>query len=108
MTTIAATSAMTPPTEQATKDPNAARLQKAAQQFEAIFIRQMLTTLEKTARISGSSQGTGASMYGSMVVNVMADAIAAAGGVGLGSALARDFNTGQPNGSPPASSEVKR
>jgi peptidoglycan hydrolase FlgJ len=108
MTVLASASAVTSPSVQATPDERPARLQQAARQFEAIFLRQMLATLGKTARMSGSTQGAATSMYGSMVVDVMADAVAAAGGLGLGDILARDLDVGQSDGVRSMSSEVKR
>ncbi|MBN1608802.1 MAG: rod-binding protein, partial [Polyangiaceae bacterium] len=95
MTVVAAASVLSSPSLQAPPDERSVRLLQAARQFEAIFIRQMLAALEKTARISGSDRGAGTSVYGSMVVDVMADAVAAAGGLGLGEALVRDLNAGQ-------------
>jgi flagellar protein FlgJ len=55
---------------------------RAAREFEAIFLRQMLTSLEKTGHM-GSTGSTGSDVYGSMMVGALADAVASAGGVGL-------------------------
>jgi peptidoglycan hydrolase FlgJ len=107
MSVLVAAPAMVLPGPTATPEERPARLEQAARQFEAIFIRQMLGALEKTARIAGN-QNAATSMYGSMVVDVMADAVAAAGGLGLGKALARDLEAGQSDGQRPVSSEVKR
>ncbi len=54
----------------------------AAREFEAIFLRQMLTSLEKSSHM-GSTGSAGSDVYGSMMVGALADAVAAAGGVGL-------------------------
>jgi len=56
------------------------RLQQAARQFEAMMLKRMLSSLEKTTKLD-SSKGT--SMYGSMIVDAMADAIVGSGGLGL-------------------------
>ena len=52
-----------------------------AQQFEAIFLRQLMGTLEKSGGFGGS--GTGAGIYKSMMVGALADSTAAGGGIGL-------------------------
>ena len=57
-----------------------ARLKEAAVQFEAVFVRQMLSSLEKAAGSPMGNQSSGGSIYGSMVVSPVADAIAHAGG----------------------------
>jgi flagellar protein FlgJ len=108
MTILATTSAMAALSHPSPADPGATRLQHAAQEFEAIFIRQMLATLDRTARISGSDRRATTSLYGTMVVDVMADAVAAAGGLGLGETLVREFEAGRSGGSSPTLPEVKR
>ncbi len=55
---------------------------KVARDFEAIFIRQLLSGLEKGGALSGASS-TGASMYKSMLVGSLADTAAEGGGIGL-------------------------
>ena len=55
---------------------------KVARDFEAIFIRQLLSGLEKGGAMSGASS-TGASMYKSMMVGSLADTAAEGGGIGL-------------------------
>ena len=67
------------------------RIKEAATQFEAVLLRQMLSSLEKTTNSSAGSQSTGGSIYGSMVVNTVADAIANAGGLGLASLLTKSL-----------------
>jgi peptidoglycan hydrolase FlgJ len=73
-----AASSHAPPTAPGVK-PEVAR---AAREFEAIFLRQILTSLEKTGHM-GSTGSTGSDVYGSMMVGALADAVASAGGVGL-------------------------
>lgn len=60
----------------------------AARKFEAIFVRQLLSSLEKTTQMGGE-KGTQGNVYGSMVVSSMADSISAAGGLGLGELVAQ-------------------
>jgi Rod binding domain-containing protein len=55
---------------------------RAAREFEAIFLRQILTSLEKSGHMGGTAS-TGSDVYGSMMVGALADAVANAGGVGL-------------------------
>lgn len=74
------------------------RLAEAAKQFEAVFIRQMLSSLEKTTGSSADTHTSGGAIYGSMVVNTVADAIANAGGLGLASLLTKSVQAGQGQG----------
>jgi Rod binding domain-containing protein len=55
---------------------------RAAREFEAIFLRQILASLEKSGHMGGTAS-TGSDVYGSMMVGALADAVANAGGVGL-------------------------
>jgi flagellar protein FlgJ len=70
-------------TNQAT---NSKKLLEASRQFEAIFLRQMLSSLERTTSIQGAKAG-GSQLYGSMLVDAVADSVSRAGGIGLGSML---------------------
>lgn len=54
---------------------------KASRDFEAIFLRQLLASMEKTGGIGGS--GSGAQVYRSMMVGALADSAAESGGIGL-------------------------
>jgi len=57
---------------------------EAAREFESIFLRTLLSSLEKTTKpASGGSLSAGQSAYGGMVVSAMADAMTSAGGIGL-------------------------
>ena len=58
-----------------------AAARKVAQQLEAIFLRQLMGSLEKTGGFGGSS--TGAGVYKSMMVGALADSTAEGGGIGL-------------------------
>ncbi len=60
-------------------DPATAR---AARDFEAIFVRKLLSSLERSSKISGAGS-SGSDMYGTMMVGALADAVASAGGIGL-------------------------
>jgi Rod binding domain-containing protein len=57
---------------------------EALKQFEAIFLRQLLGSLEKAGTFAGKKgPSSGSALYGSMMVGAMADAAADAGGIGL-------------------------
>jgi Rod binding domain-containing protein len=61
---------------------------KVAREFEAIMLRQMLSCLERTTGAGSKGPMTGGgSIQTSMMVNVLADAMAAAGGIGLGAVI---------------------
>ena len=70
---------------------------KAAKDFEAIFLRTLLSSLEKTTSMSGGGKlTTGQSTYGSMVVGAMADQISGTGGIGLADIVAKSLATHAP------------
>lgn len=75
-------------TEPATASGPDPKLLEAAKEFEAVFLRQMLKSLERSARLSGDTSQAGQSAYGSMIVEAMADAIATAGGIGVSELIA--------------------
>jgi Rod binding domain-containing protein len=69
-------------------DPEKLRL---AKEFEQIFIRKMLSSLEKSGRNAGGASSSSASgdAYGSMVVSALAEAVSKGGGIGLAEVIAR-------------------
>ena len=70
---------------------------RAAQEFEAIFLRKMLACMEKSNKVDGQgSHSSSGDAYSSMIVGALADAVAAAGGIGLGQAILHSIETGQP------------
>ena len=74
----------------ATRSEPRPEVMKAAREFETIFLRSLLSSLEKTTS-SGTtgSVKTGQSTYGSMVVGALADSMSGAGGIGLAEVIAR-------------------
>ena len=64
---------------------------QAAKEFEAIFLRKMLACIEKSSKVEGSSMSGGADAYSSMIVGALADAVSAAGGIGLGDSVLRSI-----------------
>ncbi|HVU01469.1 MAG TPA: hypothetical protein VHE30_06945 [Polyangiaceae bacterium] len=88
------------------------KLAQAAREFDAVFVRIVLKSLEKTTKLGGSSSmNAGQSAYGSMVVDSVADAVARAGGTGLadrliealGPRIAEPETKPAPGGADPAS-----
>jgi len=74
---------------------------KAAKDFEAIFLRTLLSSLEKTTSISGGGKlNTGQSTYGSMVVGALADNISGSGGIGLADIVAKSLSSHLPAAPP--------
>ena len=82
--TQAAQKAMTP--EEA-KDLHAKK--EAARAFEAIFVRKMLSSLEKSASGAASNANGGGGIYASMMVGSLADAVTQQGGIGLSDMIMR-------------------
>lgn len=66
---------------------------KAARDFEAMLLRQMLSRLENTTHAGERGPlSAGSSLHASMMINVLADALAAAGGLGLAQVLRADMH----------------
>ncbi len=79
------------------KTPQTAEV-KAAQEFEQIFVRKMLSSLEKTGRMGEKSSISGGSdVYSSMVVDALSNSIAASGGIGLADMVVRSIQTRKPS-----------
>lgn len=78
-------------------DAPAPEVLRAAREFESIFLRTLLGSLEKTTQMgSGGAISSGQSAYGSMVVSAMADSLSAAGGIGLADVIARALTARSP------------
>ena len=74
---------LTPPHQASdADDKSVAEAHKVAQQFEAIFLRQLMGALEKSGGLGNSSKG-GAGVFRSMMVTALADSTAEGGGIGL-------------------------
>ena len=68
-------------------DPEKLRL---AREFEQIFIRKMLASLEKSGKSAEPGRASaGGDAYGSMVVSALAEAVSNGGGIGLAEVIAR-------------------
>jgi len=75
-------------------------IKRAASQFEAIILRQLLTpTIEPIMNGGmGGAGGTGGGVYGYMLTDVLADSLSKGGGLGLTQMLSRQLT---PRGLPP-------
>jgi Rod binding domain-containing protein len=62
---------------------------EAARQFEAIFLRQLLSGLEKAGELGGGAVTSGSGIYGSMMVGALAESAASGGGIGLSELVLR-------------------
>ena len=80
------------PTAATPKAPPNPKLVEAAREFEGVFLRVVMSSLEKAANVGGpSSLSAGQSQYGSMIVDAMSDSISKSGGIGLADELVRDL-----------------
>ena len=76
-----------------------AEMVKVAREFESIFLRALLTPLEKATKMSGNPMSqAGQSAYGGMVVGAMADSMSASGGIGLAEVIAKAMAQHQSSG----------
>jgi peptidoglycan hydrolase FlgJ len=77
--------------------PSPADIKKAAAQFEAIIMRQLLApSIEPlmSGGLGGGAEGasSGGGIYGHMMTEVLADNLAQSGGIGLGKMLEKQFS----------------
>jgi flagellar protein FlgJ len=75
-------------------------IKRAASQFEAIILRQLLTpTIEPlmSGGLGGAGAGGGGGVYGYMLTDVLADSLSKGGGLGLSKMLTRQLT---PRGTP--------
>lgn len=82
--------------ENKSRTPTPADVKKAAAQFEAIIMRQLLApSIEPmmSGSMGGGSAGgaAGGGVYAHMLTEVLADSLSKAGGLGLGSMLEKEF-----------------
>jgi flagellar protein FlgJ len=85
---------LNPGADKTSRDPSPADVKKAAAQFEAIIMRQLLApSIEPMMSGSmGGASGTGGGIYGHMLTEVLADSLSKAGGLGLGRMLEKEFS----------------
>lgn len=82
--------------ELAKKHPDAA---SAAQQFEAVFLKQLLSSVEKVSSIGAKSE-TQSAVVGSMMTGALSEQLSAAGGIGLSEVILRAMVSHLPEPSP--------
>ena len=93
------------PAQPAKADPAAGRLKKACQDFEAVFLRQLLQKMRDTVPkggLLGDSQAEG--IWRSMLDGALADEMAKSGNLGLGAMLYNQLAKvalKEPNGASP-------
>lgn len=75
--------------------PEAAR---AAQQFEAVFIKQLMSTVEKMSSMTGKGSETQTSIVGSMMTGAFSEQMSSAGGIGLSEVILRAMIAASPEG----------
>jgi peptidoglycan hydrolase FlgJ len=74
--------------------PSVAEIKKAASQFEAIILRQLLSpSIEPmmSGGMGGSSQSSGGGVYGYMLTDTLATSLSKGGGLGLAKLLEKQF-----------------
>lgn len=71
----------------------------AARQFEAVFLRQLLSCVEKSGGLGKGSETQGA-VVGSMMVGALSDEMSSAGGIGLSDVVLRAMLQAEPHSTP--------
>ena len=79
--------------------PSPADIKKAAAQFEAIIMRQLLAPSIEPIMAGGlgGAGGAGGSMYGYLLTDTLADNLAQGGGLGLARMLEKQFSSNAPS-----------
>lgn len=82
----------TPAVEPQRPDPE---LLEAARQFEAIFVRKLMASVENSKGLTGESHA-GSGIYGSMITGALADAATQGDGLGLSALVLEALSHKQP------------
>jgi peptidoglycan hydrolase FlgJ len=78
--------------------PEDQKVQEASRQFEAVLLRQILSESQKPViRSKLNTDNSTNSMYRDLVINQMAEHMSQGEGVGLGSQLAQQLSSRNPN-----------
>lgn len=85
------TQAKTATTAPAAGGETRAGLQKAAQQFEAIFLRQMIGSMRSASLAEGITDSSATEQFQSMADSRTADALAGKGSMGIAELLMKQF-----------------
>ncbi|MEL6582742.1 MAG: rod-binding protein [Pseudomonadota bacterium] len=83
--------AMGPPTRPAATQPSPAQ-KAAAEEFEAVFVAQMLKATGFGAPRSSLGGGAGEALFASLLIDSYAQALVDRGGLGLSDAIARQMD----------------
>jgi Rod binding domain-containing protein len=78
--------------------------QKAARDFEAIFLRQLMASLEKSGGLGGDTGG--GQVFRSMMVSALADTASQGGGIGLSEVILKAMLPPPPQGKPDLSAHA--
>jgi Rod binding domain-containing protein len=84
------------PAEIRAEGPGAQQEYRAALAFERVLLGQLAKSLQATTGADRPDGGAAAGAYASMLPDAMADALTAAGGIGLAPALHRALHAGGP------------
>jgi Rod binding domain-containing protein len=79
---------------------------EAAQQFEQIFLRKMLSQMMQTAKLGSQSNVAGSGVYDSMVVDALAGSLSQKGGIGLAAIIEKRLERGLGTGNDDPTSEA--
>ena len=71
----------------------------AAREFEAIFLRQLMSSLEKSSGLSGG-ESSGGQVFRSMMVSALADTASEGGGIGLSEVILKAMMPPAAQGTP--------
>ncbi len=81
-----------------------AGLQKAAQQFEAIFLRQMIGSMRSASLAEGITDSSATEQFQSMADSRTADALAGKGSMGIAELLMKQFGARMSDATQPTAS----
>ena len=100
---LAASDGLLPSARGIPAQPGAADIKKAAGQFEAIILRQLLGPSIEPMMAGGSGAGgAGGGVYGYLLTDVLCASLGSSGGLGLGRMLEKQLAPPLPPGPPPA------
>lgn len=90
-----------------TANANDAALKKVAQQFEAVFMRQMIGAMRSASLSEGITDSSATQQFQDMADARTADAMATTGGMGIAQLLIKQFGARMANTTPAAATDTK-
>lgn len=78
-------------TAHGTGSPNAAKIRESAEEFEAVFLSQMLTTMTQELGGAGGVAGEGGDVYRDMFTQEVAKMISRSGGIGIADSILQEM-----------------